>query len=124
MIRSKGPARGATDLAAPDAREADARATAPTGAAARLWAGRRADILISALFIDDIELEHFERQLRWANLLHHSSTNSKVRNLPEWARGNIAETLVRMGRGKMMGVDHNKGLRWVGASAGLIANRS
>lgn len=28
--------------------------------------------------------------------------------------------LVRMGRGKMMGVDHNKGLRFVGASAGLI----
>ncbi|MGE0863563.1 MAG: hypothetical protein AB7P34_06640 [Vicinamibacterales bacterium] len=30
--------------------------------------------------------------------------------------------LIRMGRGKMMGVDHNKGLRWVGASAALIAN--
>ena len=28
--------------------------------------------------------------------------------------------LLRMGRGQMMGVDHNKGLRWVGASAGLI----
>jgi|SRR5579862_301447 len=28
--------------------------------------------------------------------------------------------LLRMGRGKMMGVDHNKGLQWVGASAGLI----
>jgi hypothetical protein len=28
--------------------------------------------------------------------------------------------LVRMGRGKMMGVDHNKGLRWVGASAALL----
>jgi hypothetical protein len=28
--------------------------------------------------------------------------------------------LLRMGRGKMMGVDHNKGLSWVGASAGLI----
>jgi hypothetical protein len=28
--------------------------------------------------------------------------------------------LLRMGRGKMMGVDHNKGLRWVGASVGLI----
>ncbi len=27
--------------------------------------------------------------------------------------------LVRMGRGKMMGVDHNQGLSWVGASAGL-----
>jgi hypothetical protein len=29
--------------------------------------------------------------------------------------------LVRMGRGKMMGVDHNRGLRFVGAAAGLIA---
>jgi hypothetical protein len=31
--------------------------------------------------------------------------------------------LVRMGRGKMMGVDFNKGLRWVGASAGLMPAR-
>ena len=30
--------------------------------------------------------------------------------------------LMRMGRGLMMGVDHNKGLRWVGASAGLVAS--
>jgi hypothetical protein len=30
--------------------------------------------------------------------------------------------LVRMGRGKMMGVDHNKGLRWVGASAGYVVD--
>jgi hypothetical protein len=29
--------------------------------------------------------------------------------------------LIRMGRGKMMGVDHNKGLSWVGASAGFIS---
>jgi hypothetical protein len=29
--------------------------------------------------------------------------------------------LLRMGRGKMMGVDHNRGLRWVGATAGLIS---
>jgi hypothetical protein len=28
--------------------------------------------------------------------------------------------LVRMGRGRMMGVDHNKGLAWVGAAAGLM----
>jgi hypothetical protein len=28
--------------------------------------------------------------------------------------------LVRMGRGKMMGVDHNKGLDWVGASAAFM----
>jgi hypothetical protein len=28
--------------------------------------------------------------------------------------------LIRMGRGKMMGVDYNKGLQWVGAAAGLV----
>ena len=28
--------------------------------------------------------------------------------------------LVRMGRGQMMGVDHNKGLNWVGASAAFM----
>ena len=28
--------------------------------------------------------------------------------------------LIRMGRGKMMGVDHNKGLDWVGASAAFM----
>jgi hypothetical protein len=30
-----------------------------------------------------------------------------------------ASTIIRMGRGKMIGVDHNKGLDWVGASAGF-----
>lgn len=29
-------------------------------------------------------------------------------------------TIVRMGRGKMMGVDHNRDLEWVGASAGFM----
>ena len=28
--------------------------------------------------------------------------------------------LLRMGRGQMMGVSHNRGLDWVGASAALI----
>lgn len=32
--------------------------------------------------------------------------------------------LVRMGRGKMMGVDYNRGLRWVGATAGLVSARA
>jgi hypothetical protein len=30
-------------------------------------------------------------------------------------------TIVRMGRGAQMGVDHNKGLAWVGGSAGFLA---
>ena len=29
-------------------------------------------------------------------------------------------TIIRMGRGAQMGVDHNKGFAWVGASAGFI----
>jgi hypothetical protein len=29
-------------------------------------------------------------------------------------------TIIRMGRGSQMGVDHNKGFEWVGASAGFI----
>jgi hypothetical protein len=28
--------------------------------------------------------------------------------------------IVRMGRGLMMGVDHNKNMEWVGSSAGLV----
>lgn len=40
---------------------------------------------------------------------------------PGGARLRPVLPLLRMGRGKMMGVDHNKGLRWVGASGGLIS---
>ena len=29
-------------------------------------------------------------------------------------------TIIRMGRGEMMGVDHNKEMEWVGSSAGLF----
>jgi hypothetical protein len=36
------------------------------------------------------------------------------------ARYRAVVPLIRMGRGKMMGVDHNKNLEWVGAAAGLI----
>jgi len=30
-------------------------------------------------------------------------------------------TIVRMGRGLMMGVDQNKNMKWVGSSAALIS---
>ena len=32
---------------------------------------------------------------------------------------NSVLTIIRMGRGLMMGVDHNRNMQWVGASAGL-----
>jgi hypothetical protein len=52
----------------------------------------------------------------------HGRTQAEIRMMYVWTdRLRAVLPLVRMGRGKMMGVDHNKGLRWVGASAGLIA---
>ena len=49
-------------------------------------------------------------------------TQAEIRILYLWPdNGNLtpALSLVRLGRGKMMGVDHNKNLEWVGGSAGF-----
>ena len=49
-------------------------------------------------------------------------TQAEIRIMYVWTdRPHAVLPLVRMGRGKMMGVDHNKGLHWVGASAGFMA---
>jgi hypothetical protein len=51
----------------------------------------------------------------------HGPTQVEVRIMYVWAEQlRPVLPLLRMGRGKMMGVDHNKGLSWVGASAALI----
>jgi hypothetical protein len=53
----------------------------------------------------------------------HGPTQVEIRMMFVWTdRLRAVLPLLRMGRGMMMGVDHNKGLRWVGASAGLIAD--
>jgi hypothetical protein len=53
----------------------------------------------------------------------HGPTMAEVRImyiwLPEMELPMAANLIVRMGRGKQMGVDHNKNLEWVGASAGF-----
>ena len=50
-------------------------------------------------------------------------TQAEIRVMYVWTdRPRAVLPLIRMGRGKMMGVDHNKGLHWVGASAGFITN--
>jgi hypothetical protein len=52
----------------------------------------------------------------------HGPTQVEIRMMYLWTdRLRPVLALLRMGRGKMMGVDHNKGLRWVGASAAFIA---
>jgi len=49
-------------------------------------------------------------------------TKAEVRVMYIWQDALEAVLLiVRMGRGKMMGVDHNRELEWVGASAGFAA---
>jgi len=49
------------------------------------------------------------------------ATQAEIRMMYVWTdRLRAVMPLVRMGRGKMMGVDHNKGLQWVGASAAFI----
>lgn len=52
----------------------------------------------------------------------HGMTQMEVRMMYVWPEGGELTPvlpLVRMGRGMMMGVDHNKNLEWVGGSAAL-----
>jgi hypothetical protein len=52
----------------------------------------------------------------------HGPTQPEIRILYMWPDGGRltpALSLVRLGRGKMMGVDHNRDQEWVGASAGF-----
>ncbi len=50
-------------------------------------------------------------------------TQAEIRIMYVWPDGKELQpllTLVRMGRGLMMGVDHNRNQQWIGASAGLF----
>jgi hypothetical protein len=53
----------------------------------------------------------------------HGPTKAEVRIMYVWMDDAPAPeavtTIIRMGRGKMMGVDHNRDMDWVGASAGF-----
>jgi hypothetical protein len=52
----------------------------------------------------------------------HGDTKAEVRIMYIWLdQPEAVMTIVRMGRGKMIGVDHNRDLEWVGASAGFVA---
>jgi hypothetical protein len=54
----------------------------------------------------------------------HGPTKAEVRVMYVWPTGApepvATTTIIRMGRGKMMGVDHNKNMEWVGASAAFL----
>jgi hypothetical protein len=51
----------------------------------------------------------------------HGLTQAEIRIMYIWTDTlRPVCNIIRMGRGKMMGVDHNKNLEWVGASAALF----
>ncbi len=48
-------------------------------------------------------------------------TKAEIRMMYIWLdQLHSVTTIIRMGRGKMMGVDHNRDLEWVGASAAFV----
>jgi hypothetical protein len=50
----------------------------------------------------------------------HGRTKAEIRIMYIWVEKLLpVMTIVRMGRGLMMGVDHNKNMEWVGSSAGF-----
>jgi hypothetical protein len=51
----------------------------------------------------------------------HGATKAEIRMMYIWLDElKAVTTIIRMGRGKMMGVDHNRDLEWVGASAAFV----
>jgi hypothetical protein len=75
-------------------------------------AGKRKDFLL-------------QHRMRFEHTIEtpHGLTQAEIRILYLWPDGGSltpALSLVRLGRGKMMGVDHNKSQEWVGASAAFF----
>jgi hypothetical protein len=51
----------------------------------------------------------------------HGPTKAEIRMMYLWVEElRAVTTIIRMGRGKMMGVDHNREMEWVGASAAFV----
>ena len=71
---------------------------------------RRADYIVQ-------ELVRFEPSVETP----YGATKIEIRVMYLWLDElRAVNTIIRAGRGAMMGVDHNKGLAWVGASAGFF----
>lgn len=63
-----------------------------------------------------------QRRCEFAPIIEtpEGAAKAEVRIMFIWTdRLQAASTIIRMGRGKMMGVDHNQDMNWVGASAGF-----
>jgi hypothetical protein len=64
-----------------------------------------------------------QERVNFASLIDtpHGATKAEIRMMYIWLDTlRSVTTIIRMGRGKMMGVDHNRDLEWVGASSAFI----
>ena len=92
------------------------------------FAGLGVVIAPSRKDIDAIALEKrgeyiLQERLNFAPVIEtpHGLTKAELRIMYIWLKElTPVLIIVRMGRGLMMGVDHNKNMEWVGSSAGLV----
>ncbi|HWZ32046.1 MAG TPA: hypothetical protein VNX18_11960 [Bryobacteraceae bacterium] len=73
--------------------------------------------------IEDRSQYILQERVEFAPLVEtpHGSTKAEIRVMYIWLDElRAVTTIIRMGRGKMMGVDHNRDMEWVGASAAFI----
>jgi hypothetical protein len=64
-----------------------------------------------------------QERVNFASLIEtpHGATKAEIRMMYIWLDElRSVSTIIRMGRGKMMGVDHNRDLEWVGASSAFV----
>jgi hypothetical protein len=65
-----------------------------------------------------------QRRMRFEPVIEtpFGPTQAEVRVMYIWdGKPEPVSLIVRMGRGKMMGVDHNRDMEWVGASSGFVS---
>ena len=77
---------------------------------------------IAAIPADEASVLHSAGRLSFEPVIEtpFGGTKAEVRVMYIWLDElKPVLTIIRMGRGLMMGVDHNKNMEWVGASAGL-----
>ena len=80
------------------------------------------DAQLAAIPAADRHLYLLQEKVRFAPVIEtpHGPTQAEVRIMYVWTdRLRAVLPLIRMGRGQMMGVAHNRGLAWVGAAAGF-----
>ena len=82
------------------------------------------DAVIDAIPADQRRLYVLQERVAFTPVIDtpHGPTQAELRLMlvREGDGHRLVMPLVRMGRGRMMGVDHNKGLKFVGASAALM----